>query len=100
MAASNQSDECIQYLKAPGFHKSFSVPATSEREKLNISYSDLGRQAAEDGSGSPPVLLFMPGLLASRFQALLLHIVGEKMGVRILTVDRQVRSRAKLSKTY
>lgn len=88
MAASHASDECTQYLKAPGFHKSFSVPATSDRDALNISYSDLGLQAAEDGSDSPPVLLLMPGLLASRFQAVLLHIVGAKMGVRILTIDR------------
>lgn len=88
MAASDANDECAQFLKAPDFHKSFSVPATSERDALTISYSDLGRQASEDGFDSPPVLLLMPGLLASRFQGVLLHIVGSKMGVRILTIDR------------
>lgn len=88
MAAPQASDECAEYLQAPGFNRSLVVPATPNRDALSISYSDLGRQAANDGSASPPVLLFMPGMHATRFQSVLLHVVGAKMGVRILTVDR------------
>ncbi|KAJ3482550.1 hypothetical protein NLG97_g7539 [Lecanicillium saksenae] len=88
MAASTVSDECAAYLQAPSFNKSFVVPATPDRGALNISYSDLGKQAANDGSSSPPVLLFMPGMHATRFQAVFLHLVAVKMGVRVLTVDR------------
>ncbi|KAJ6786126.1 hypothetical protein PWT90_02482 [Aphanocladium album] len=88
MATLTANDECAEYLQSPGFHRSFLVPATPNRDALNISYSDLGRQNANDGSTSPPVLFFMPGMHATRFQSVLLHIVGAKMGVRILTVDR------------
>lgn len=79
-----------QYMKQPGFSKTFTLPATADHEALEVGYSDLGRQPTSTGGqeDSPPVVLFMPGMFASRFVGAFLDIVGKKLGVRVLTVDR------------
>lgn len=85
---SAKDTEGAQYLRRPGFHKQFTLPATPNHDALEVGYSDVGRQPTS--TESPPVVLFMPGMFASRFISALLGIVGEKMGVRILSVDRRV----------
>lgn len=76
-----------EYLQQPGFLQKFTLPASGHRDALEIAYSDLGAQPTP-GQEAPPVLLFMPGLFASRLQGTMLGVVGKKLGVRIITVDR------------
>lgn len=89
-STSTEGADSAQYFKQAGFHKTFTLQATDDHGALDVSYSDLGRQPCTSGEGSesPPVVLFMPGMMASRFQGVCMGIVGEKLGVRILTVDR------------
>ena len=87
--------EGAEYLKLPGFHRRFTLPATVDHGALQVGYSDLGRQPTQlDGqaSSSHPTILFMPGMYASRYSGALLDVIGKKIGVRILTVDRYVSS--------
>lgn len=86
----HKDTEGAQYLKRTGFHKRFTLPATTDHGALEVGYSDLGRQPTEteDQGELPPVVLFIPGMFASRFHGVLMDVVGQKMGVRVLTVDR------------
>ncbi|KAK7414058.1 hypothetical protein QQX98_007090 [Neonectria punicea] len=71
------------------FHKSFTLPATTEHEALNISYADAGL-VPEPGNANaqPPTVLFIPGMFASRYLAVGIHTIAERLGVRVLVVDR------------
>lgn len=92
MASSTAVDgvEGKDYLKQPGFTKTFTLPATADHEALNVSYADVGAQPSPSGGkeGQPPVVLFMPGMFATRYIGVVFDLVGKKQGVRILTVDR------------
>ncbi|KAJ6164425.1 hypothetical protein N7470_003097 [Penicillium chermesinum] len=48
---------------------------------LSVSYADIG-------SAEGPVLLFIPGMFASRYGSLSIHAIAEQVGVRLLVVDR------------
>lgn len=76
-------------------HREFTLPATETHDVLHVSYADVGRQPADPllvtGSSStaqPPTVLFIPGMFASRFIGLHLNAISEKLGVRVLVVDR------------
>ncbi|XWX01452.1 hypothetical protein V2A60_009480 [Cordyceps javanica] len=87
--AETASTAASQYLKHPSFHRTFTLPPTADHEALEIGYSDLGRQPADSHvEPPPPVMLFMPGMFASRLHGVLMDVVGQKKGVRVLTVDR------------
>ncbi|KAK2609201.1 hypothetical protein QQS21_002283 [Conoideocrella luteorostrata] len=79
-----------QYLERPSFHRKFTLPATADHGALDVGFSDLGRQPASTGDqeDSLPVVLFMPGMFASRLHGVLMDVVGQKIGVRVVTVDR------------
>lgn len=72
-------------------HRELTLPATATHDALNVSYADVGRQPESSGAASAadqPTILFMPGMFASRFIGLTLHTIAEKLGVRVLIVDR------------
>ncbi|KAJ5157258.1 uncharacterized protein N7482_008358 [Penicillium canariense] len=48
---------------------------------LNITFADIG---CEKG----PAILFMPGMFASRYLGIPLHVIAERAGVRLLVIDR------------
>lgn len=77
------------YISQSRFHQRFTLPATADHESLTISYADVG-QATNQNSPDPhtPTILFIPGMFASRYFGIYLHAIGEKLGVRILIVDR------------
>lgn len=85
--ADKPTSAASQYLQQPAFRRTFTLPATSDHDALAIGYSDLGRQPVET-EPAPPVMLFMPGMFATRLSAVLMDVVGQKRGVRVLTVDR------------
>ncbi|QPG97209.1 hypothetical protein C2857_005959 [Epichloe festucae Fl1] len=86
---STTATEGAEYLARSGFHKIFVLPATADHDALQVGYSDLGRQpTATADQDEPPVVLFIPGMFASRFHGLYMDVVGKKIGVRVLTVDR------------
>ena len=86
MADTSTETEVALRYKQPQYHYKFTLPATKDHGDLQIGYSDLGRQP--DVDNNPPVILFMPGLQATRLLGDFLGIVGLKLGTRIITVDR------------
>lgn len=70
--------------------REFTLPATAMHDALTVSYADVGR-LPEPGSelGTDELtVLFMPGMFASRYVGIFLHAVAEKLGFRVLVVDR------------
>lgn len=90
----SRDSEAIQYVSSPRFHHTFTLPASSEHsDDLTVSYADLGRVPDPDGTESIPTVLFMPGMYASRYLGVAMHVIAEKLGVRVLVVDRWVMIR-------
>ncbi|KPM42940.1 hypothetical protein AK830_g3636 [Neonectria ditissima] len=78
-----------RYVADARFHKTFTLPATAEHDALTVSYADAGLAPDLGGSNaSPPTVLFMPGMFASRYLAVGIHAIAETLGVRVVVVDR------------
>ncbi|KAI0480688.1 Alpha/Beta hydrolase protein [Xylariaceae sp. FL0804] len=96
--------EAAAILARDCFHRRFTLPATADHEALTVSYADAGRAPADPAAAAaagapgslsssssqpqPPTVVFIPGMFASRYFALLVHPVAEKLGVRVLVIDR------------
>lgn len=80
----------IRYVSDPRFHQTLTIPATADHEALTASFADAGRAPESPTGPSPPTVLFMPGMFASRYLSITLHFVAQKLGVRVLVVDRWV----------
>lgn len=80
------STRAAQYLAQDQFHRRFVLPATADHGELQVSYADVGR-APKPGEDAPTVL-FIPGMFASRYLSVWMHAIAEKLGVRVLIVDR------------
>ncbi|KAH8688440.1 Alpha/Beta hydrolase protein [Ilyonectria robusta] len=78
----------IRYVSDPRFHQTLTLPATADHEALTVSFADAGRAPEPPTGPSPPTVLFMPGMFASRYLSITLHFVAQKLGVRVLVVDR------------
>ncbi|KAF7715270.1 Uncharacterized protein PECH_002109 [Penicillium ucsense] len=61
------------------FHRRISL--STSQGQLSVSFADIG---CENG----PVILFLPGMFASRYAGILLHGIAEKAGIRLLVIDR------------
>lgn len=83
------SSRAANYLAQDRFHRRFVLPATTDHDELQVSYADVGRtpEQGEDGTQHPTVF-FIPGMFASRYLSVWMHAIAEKMGVRVLIVDR------------
>ncbi|EAW09560.1 alpha/beta fold hydrolase [Aspergillus clavatus NRRL 1] len=55
---------------------------------LNTAYGALTVTYADIGCATGPTVLFMPGMFASRYLGIPMHVVAEHAGVRLLVVDR------------
>lgn len=85
-------DRAVAYLASERFHQRFTLPATADHDALVVSYADAGRDAGDDPK-SVPTMLYMPGMFSSRlFGVFPLHALGQKLGVRVLVIDRYVCS--------
>ncbi|XWW95407.1 hypothetical protein V2A60_003365 [Cordyceps javanica] len=81
--------EAAAYISQPSFHKTFTIPATAGHSDLTFSYSDVGvSQEEQKGAVEVPVVLFHPGLFASRYVGVSLHALAKHLGIRVLTIDR------------
>ncbi|KAL4886513.1 Alpha/Beta hydrolase protein [Aspergillus karnatakaensis] len=59
-----------------------------QRVKLNTQYGELSVSYADIGCATGPVLLYLPGMFASRYLGIPMHLIAERAGVRLLVVDR------------
>ncbi|KAJ6780835.1 hypothetical protein PWT90_00522 [Aphanocladium album] len=81
--------EAEAYISRDSFHKKFTIPSTADHDELTFSYCDVGLtpETAADASQAP-VIVFHPGLFASRYIGVSLDALAKHLGVRILTIDR------------
>lgn len=88
-AGDSASSRAADYLAQDRFHRRFVLPATADHGELQVSYADVGRtpEPGQDGTRSPTVL-FIPGMFASRYLSVWMHAIAEKLGARVLIVDR------------
>lgn len=87
-----------EFLADLHFHQTIIIPACDDYGELTISYADYG--ICENETNAPcvthdssdreetPVVLFMPGMYASRYLGCFMHFIARKHGVRLLFVDR------------
>lgn len=81
----------LEFINDDRMHRDLTLPATATHDALNVSYADIGRlpEASSDGAVTEqPTVLLIPGMFGSRFLALRLHPIAEKLGVRVLIADR------------
>lgn len=77
-----------EYLAQDRFHRRFVLPATADHRELQVSYADVGRTPDNGNSTNHPTVLFIPGMFASRYLSVWMHAIAERLGVRVLIVDR------------
>ncbi|KAL4926431.1 alpha/beta fold hydrolase [Aspergillus undulatus] len=70
----------ITLISSLPFHRRLTLPTPSHGE-ITLTYADLGNP-------SGPALLCIPGMFASRYLGIPLHVMAERAGVRLLVVDR------------
>ncbi|KAK8082590.1 hypothetical protein PG996_001371 [Apiospora saccharicola] len=81
-------DRAVAYMANERFHQRFTLPATADHDALVVTYADAGRGAGDDPK-AVPTMLYMPGMFSSRlFGVFPLHAMGQKLGVRVLVIDR------------
>ena len=80
------SSFAASYVSNSRFHRCFTIEPTSTHGPLNVTYGEYGREP--DKNGATPTLMFLPGMLASRYIGICPHKIAEKWGVRVLVVDR------------
>ncbi|KAL3434501.1 Alpha/Beta hydrolase protein [Aspergillus tetrazonus] len=56
--------------------------------KLSTAHGSLTVSFADIGCATGPVILYLPGMFASRYLGIPLHVMAERAGVRLLVVDR------------
>lgn len=76
----------LYFVSNSRFHRCFTVEATATHGPLQVSYAEYGKQPTQ--SENTPTLLLMPGMFSSRYLGLCIHAIAEKLGVRVLVIDR------------
>jgi hypothetical protein len=74
----------IQFCCAAAFHRSFTLPATTAHAPLRVTYSFAGLDLSVDC----PTMIWASGMFGTRYQAFNLHNLAERMGVRLVFIDR------------
>ncbi|KAL4971639.1 alpha/beta-hydrolase [Aspergillus desertorum] len=69
----------ITLISRNTFHRR--VKLTTTNGPLVVTFSDIG-------CATGPVVLYLPGMFASRYHGIPMHVVAERAGVRLLVVDR------------
>ncbi|KAH7133729.1 Alpha/Beta hydrolase protein [Dactylonectria macrodidyma] len=82
------SAAAARYIAHERFHRTFILPSNADHEALTVGYADVGRAPETPTGPSPPTILFMQGMFASRYLGIALHAIAEGLGVRVLVVDR------------
>lgn len=82
---------CLEYLADNRFHQSFILPpskVTNRQTWTKVTYCDVGCRVKSDGSINKAAILFCGGMFAGRWLGSLLDVAAQKLGVRLLSVDR------------
>lgn len=83
----NVRDVAAEYISQRHFHRRFILPQTATHADLPITYADFGKHP-ETPTQNVPTFLFMPGMFGTRYLAVYIHAIAEKLGVRVLIIDR------------
>jgi pimeloyl-ACP methyl ester carboxylesterase len=75
----------IPLISNISFHRRITLPTPHGPQTL--TYALIGSSGSDD-AGPTRTLLFLPGMFASRYLGIPLHILAERAGVRVLVVDR------------
>lgn len=87
----SESHPALDLIHDDRMHRELTLPASATHDALNVSYADIGQSPKDLSDGAvaeQPTILLIPGMFGSRFLALRLHAIAEKLGVRFLIVDR------------
>ncbi|KAJ1709607.1 Alpha/Beta hydrolase protein [Aspergillus flavus] len=89
MSADSNSPRAIalRYISNSRFHRRYTLPATADHDSLTFTYADIG-STPSSANPNPQTILFMPGMFATRYLGVFIHAIAEKLGVRVLVVDR------------
>ncbi|RHZ62993.1 hypothetical protein CDV55_102910 [Aspergillus turcosus] len=71
--------DALTLISSKNFHR---------RVVLDTAYGPLAVTFADIGCSTGPALLFIPGMFASRYLGIPMHVIAERAGVRLLVVDR------------
>lgn len=71
--------DALTLISSKNFHR---------RVVLDTAYGPLAVTFADIGCATGPALLFIPGMFASRYLGIPMHVIAERAGVRLLVVDR------------
>lgn len=77
----------LEYICQRQFHRRFLLPRTANHGELPITYADVGTRP-ETTNDHVPTFLFMPGMFGSRYLAIYMQAIAERLGVRVLVIDR------------
>ncbi|KAJ9156482.1 hypothetical protein NKR23_g1112 [Pleurostoma richardsiae] len=80
---SQRAAEAAAYLDQSRFHCRLTVPATDDHGLLTVTYAVAGAQ-----SNSAHTVLFIGGMMGTRYLATLGDFLCEKLGLRFVVVDR------------
>jgi hypothetical protein len=80
--------EVLELLSQSRFHRRFILPATADHDAFPVTYSDVGAVGGNGEDKQVPVVLFIPGMVGSRYFGVYLDHLAAKMGLRVLTIDR------------
>ncbi|KAL5336979.1 Alpha/Beta hydrolase protein [Aspergillus crustosus] len=69
----------ITFICDRRFHRRITLD--TQHGPLNVSYADIG-------CATGPTLLYLPGMFASRYLGIPMHLMAERAGVRLVVVDR------------
>ncbi|KAL6238389.1 hypothetical protein BDW75DRAFT_201673 [Aspergillus navahoensis] len=69
----------ITLISRSTFHRRVNI--TTAHGPLTVTFADIGCDTG-------PVILYLPGMFASRYHGIPLHVMAERAGVRLLVVDR------------
>lgn len=72
-----------EYVGQARFHHRLTLPATDAHVELTVTYAIAGAQSA-----SANTVFFIGGMMGGRYLATLIDFMGEKLGLRIVVVDR------------
>ena len=79
----SQRSASAEYLDKPQFHRRLTLPTTNDHGELTVTYAVAGAQ-----SDSARTVLFIGGMMGGRFLATLGDYYSEKLGLRLVVVDR------------
>lgn len=84
MAETTAEEQAVMaFCCASRFHQSIVLPATDAHGPLRVTYAVAGSSTKDS-----PIMFFAGGMFGLRYQALNVHHLAEKMGVRVVYIDR------------